>query len=171
MSPRRSGSPLHAMVLQLPQPVRIRLFGLLHLYFRMTRGMTLGVRGAVLNERGEVLLVRHTYTPGWHMPGGGVEPGETLEQALAKELREEARLTLTGPVALHGIHLNRKRSPRDHVAVFVVRNFVLASGPPTDSEIAESRFVPLDDLPPDTTGGTRRRLAEIAAGLPPRPDW
>lgn len=176
MSAPRTGSPLHAMVLRLPQGLRLRLFGLLHLYFRMARGMTLGVRGAVLNDRGEALLVRHTYTPGWHMPGGGVEPGETMEQALAKELREEVGVALTGPVALHGVHLNQKRSARDHVAVFVVRHFTIASGTPgdetgADREIAESRFFPLGDLPAETTGGTRRRLAEIAEGLPPRPEW
>lgn len=143
----------------------------LHLYFRLRRGMTLGVRAAVLNEAGEVLLVRHTYTPGWHMPGGGVEPGETLFDALAKELREEANIALTGPVALHGVFLNRHASQRDHVAVFIVRAFAQEAPKQPDREIAEARFFPLPALPDRTTPGTRRRLTEIVEGTAVPAEW
>jgi ADP-ribose pyrophosphatase YjhB (NUDIX family) len=156
---------------RVPRRLR-RLAGrLLHLYFRLHRGMTLGVRAAVLNGAGEILLVRHTYTPGWHMPGGGVEPGETLADALAKELREEANIALTGAAPLHGVFLNRHASPRDHVAVYVVRQFAQSGPKLPDREIAEARFFPLGALPEGTTPGTRRRLREIAGGAAPTPDW
>ncbi len=155
----------------MPRGLR-RLAGkALHIYFRLRRGMTLGVRAAVLNEAGEVLLVRHTYTPGWHMPGGGVEPNETLADALAKELREEANIALTGPAALHGIFLNRHTSPRDHVAVFIVRAFAQSAPKQPDVEIAEARFFPLSALPETTTPGTRRRLAEIVEGTARPDEW
>jgi len=49
---------------------------LLHLYWRFSRGMTLGVRALVVDERRRVFLVQHSYVRGWHLPGGGVEPGE-----------------------------------------------------------------------------------------------
>ena len=65
---------------------------LMHVYWRFSRPMTLGVRALVQDDDGRILLVKHTYVAGWHMPGGGVEAGETLEEALAKELREEANL-------------------------------------------------------------------------------
>lgn len=156
---------------RVPRGLR-RLAGrLLHLYFRLRRGITLGVRAAVLSEAGEVLLVRHTYTPGWHMPGGGVEPNETLVDALAKELREEANIALTGATALHGVFLNRHVSDRDHVAVFVVRAFTQTAPKQPDREIAEARFFPLAALPDKTTPGTRRRLAEIIDRTVPPAEW
>ena len=94
-----------------------------HLYWRFARGMTLGVRAVVLDGDGRVFLVRHTYVAGWHLPGGGVEVGETLLEALRRELSEEGRIELTGEPALHGVFFNGHVSPRDHVAVYVVRQF------------------------------------------------
>lgn len=144
---------------------------LLHFVFWLTRGMTLGVRAAVLTPDGRIFLVRHTYTPGWHLPGGGVEVGETLAEALAKELREEALITPTAPPVLHGMYFNRGASRRDHVAVFVVRQFRVDGVKQPDREIAEAGFFAFEALPEETTPATRRRLAEIAAGLPGGGDW
>ena len=56
---------------------------------KITRGMTLGVRAVVLDGENRVFLVRHTYVPGWSLPGGGVEVGETFVTSLARELEEE----------------------------------------------------------------------------------
>lgn len=136
----------------------------LHLYWRLSRGMTLGVRAIVLDDADRVFLVRHTYVKGWHLPGGGVEPGETLRDALVKEIAEEANITLTGEPVLHGMFFNASVSKRDHVAVFVVRDFSVAGPRAPDREIAEAGFFPLDNLPDGTTQGTRARLAEIREG-------
>jgi ADP-ribose pyrophosphatase YjhB (NUDIX family) len=142
----------------------------LHLYWRMKRGMTLGVRGVVLRSD-EVMLVRHGYTPGWHLPGGGVEPGETFEEALAKELLEEGNVRIKGKPRLHALFQNRHASSRDHVAVYVVREFD-CDGPLAPSwEIQEARFFPLNALPEATTQGTRNRIAEIIEGKQPPAQW
>lgn len=136
-----------------------------------TRGMTLGVRAAVLGEDGRVFLVRHSYVPGWYLPGGGVETGETMETALTRELREEAGLALAGPATLFGIYLNRNISRRDHVALYVCRQWHETGDPMPVSEIVERGFFPIDRLPEGTTAGTRRRLAEIAGATAPGGEW
>src|SRR6267142_692147 len=86
----------------------------LHLYWRFARGMTLGVRGVVLDGANRVFLVQHSYVSGWHLPGGGVEVGEALRDALARELMEEGRIELVAEPGLHGVFLNRHVSRRDH---------------------------------------------------------
>jgi ADP-ribose pyrophosphatase YjhB (NUDIX family) len=143
---------------------------ILHLYWRFRRGMTLGVRGVVLRD-GEVLLVRHGYTPGWHLPGGGVEPGETFEEALAKELMEEGNVRITGAPELHALFQNKNASSRDHVAVYVVREFDYGGPLAPTFEIQEAKFFPLDALPEGTTQSTRKRLAEIMDGARPQQQW
>ncbi|WP_248313153.1 NUDIX domain-containing protein [Bosea sp. F3-2] len=156
----------------MPRTLRHRLLtALLHVYFRLSRSMTFGVRAAVLNDRGEVFLVRHGYIPGWYLPGGGVEVGETMWDALERELAEEGNIAITGPASLHGIFFNRQISRRDHVALFVIRSFTVEGIRRPDREIAEAGFFPLDRLPEGTTPATRRRLEEITAGNPPAANW
>lgn len=133
--------------------------------------MTLGVRAVVLNGQGEVFLVKHSYVSGWHLPGGGVEPGETMLDALARELKEEGNLTLAGPPALHGVFFNTSVSPRDHIAVFVVRAFRQDTRPVAGREIVGHGFFPPSALPAETTRGTRARIAEVLQGVPVSERW
>ncbi|WP_281354785.1 NUDIX domain-containing protein [Chelativorans alearense] len=156
-----------------PRPAKTRLLvRLFHLWFLLRRPMTLGVRGVVYNAQANtVLLVRHTYVAGWQLPGGGVEPGETTEAALARELEEEGNIALTGAPELKSVHFNRKASRRDHVAVYLVAGFRQTHPHKPDGEIAEARFFPLDALPEETTEGTRRRLSEIFEGAPVSAEW
>ena len=142
-----------------------------HLYSRLMRGMTLGVRAAVLDEAGRVFLVRHTYVPGWHLPGGGVEVGETVLDSLARELMEEGLIEMTGPPVLHGVFFSRGISKRDHVVVYVVRSYRQQRMPEPNSEIVACGFFARSELPSDTTLGTRNRIAEAFDGKPPIPDW
>jgi len=143
----------------------------LHTYWRFSRGMTLGVRGVVLDDRNQVFLIRHTYVPGWHLPGGGVETGETALDALDRELREEACITIDETPDLFGVFFNRRISRRDHVLVYVIRRFTVLEAKQPDREIAEAGFFPLDRLPEGTTTATRNRLAEILQGQPLSANW
>ncbi len=142
-----------------------------HLYWRMARGMTLGVRGVVLDGDNKVFLVRHSYVAGWHLPGGGVEVGETFLEALRRELVEEGRIELTAEPALHGLFFNGHVSRRDHVAVYIVRQFRQDRPPEPNHEIVECGFYDADALPADTTQGTRLRIAEVLGGAAPIATW
>jgi 8-oxo-dGTP pyrophosphatase MutT (NUDIX family) len=142
-----------------------------HLYWRMSRGLTLGVRALVVDEAGRIFLVKHTYVPGWYLPGGGVEPGETLLDALARELKEEGNIDLTEPPALHAVYFNTRVSRRDHVALFVVGAFRQPAPPLPDHEIMAHGFFAPDALPEDTVASVRTRVAEVLMGAPPSPHW
>ncbi|XIA67743.1 NUDIX domain-containing protein [Bradyrhizobium sp. TZ2] len=137
----------------------------------MARGMTLGVRGVVLDGDNKVFLVRHSYVAGWHLPGGGVEVGETFLEALRRELVEEGRIELTGEPVLHGLFFNGHISRRDHVAVYIVRQFRQDRLPEPNHEIVECGFYDAGALPAETTRGTRLRIAEVLDGAASIATW
>ncbi|MDB5642410.1 MAG: mutT [Hyphomicrobiales bacterium] len=143
----------------------------LPLVARVTRPLTMGVRAMILDDDKRICLVRHSYVPGWHMPGGAVEPGETLHDALLREVHEETGLAITSPPVLFGVYLNEAMARRDHVALYVVRGFEPTARRPSPLEIVEHGFHPLDALPPETTEPTRRRIAEVLEGRPPAHLW
>ncbi|MEE2526418.1 NUDIX domain-containing protein [Hyphobacterium sp. HN65] len=143
---------------------------LMRLHWRRTRGMTLGVRGLALDSRGRVCLVRHTYMAGWHLPGGGVERGETVWQAIEKEMREEAGVALTGAPDLFHVYSNERKFSGDHIALFVVRDWS-ACPPEPGQEIAETRWFAPDALPQDISPATARRIDEVLSGAAPEDEW
>jgi 8-oxo-dGTP pyrophosphatase MutT (NUDIX family) len=142
-----------------------------HLYWRMSRGLTLGVRGLVIDEAGRIFLVKHTYVRGWHLPGGGVEPGETLIDALARELKEEGNIDLVETPALHAVYFNKAVSQRDHVGLFVVDAFRQPAPPVPDHEIMAHGFFAPDALPEGTVASVRARVAEVLMGAPLSQRW
>jgi ADP-ribose pyrophosphatase YjhB (NUDIX family) len=143
----------------------------LHLYWRFARGMTLGVRAVVLDGDDRVFLVKHSYVTGWHLPGGGVEVGETFSHALRRELAEEGRIELLGEPALHGIFFNSHVSRRDHVAVYLIRQFRQDRLPEPNREIVACGFFEPGALPAETTAGTRLRISEVLEGRQPIATW
>ena len=143
----------------------------LHLYWRFARGMTLGVRAVVLDRDNRVFLVKHSYVVGWHLPGGGVEVGETCRDALRRELTEEGRIELSGEPALLGIFFNSHVSRRDHVAVYLIRHFTQDRLPEPNREIVACGFFEAGALPVETTEGTRLRISEVLDGRAPMATW
>lgn len=139
---------------------------MLHRLFLLKRPVILGIRAAAFDESGRLFLVRHTYVSGWHLPGGGVERGETAGEALEKELLEEGNLRLAAQPQLFAAYLNRAASPWDHVLLYRCPLVEQVEPKVPDREIAEAGFFPIDDLPDGTTPATRKRLAELNGSEP-----
>jgi len=140
------------------------IYRLYQVYVFLTRPLTFGVR-IMLVRAGKVLLVRQTYMDGWFIPGGGIQKGESLEQAARREAWEEIQARLKS-ISLLGVYSNFKEWKSDHNVLFFSDDFTLGGG--HDNEIAEARFFPLNALPRGLWPGHRKRLIEYRRGLPSR---
>lgn len=135
---------------------------LVHAWGRLTRGTVLGVRVVITDSDGRVALVRHAYETGWHFPGGGVERGETVEDAARREAREEAGCD-PGELVLLGVFNNERSVPGDHVLLYRASEWTgcaFDSGP----EIAERGWFDPEEAARIGSPATRRRLAELYEG-------
>ena len=140
-------------------------------YWRVSRGLTLGAQGCVLDSANRILLIRHTYRPGWHFPGGGVEKNESVETALIRELDEEAGVIVQGRPQLFGLYANSRLFPGDHIALYVVRSWQQPRIPAPNREIAEQGFFTSDTLPEAINQPTRERINEILGASAPALVW
>jgi ADP-ribose pyrophosphatase YjhB (NUDIX family) len=143
----------------------------MHFYWRFSRAATLGARAMLIDGTGRIFLVKHSYVDGWHLPGGGVETGETLLEALTRELAEEGNIRLGAVPQLYGVYFNKRASRRDHVALFIVRDFRQDGNPKPNYEIIAHGFFPNDALPEDATRATRARVAEVFGGAAVSEVW
>ena len=156
------------LVLLLPAAFRKMIFIGIAL---LRRPMTLGVKIVVTDQQGRVFLVRHTYVPGWHFPGGGVERGETVQQSAQKELREECNIEVDEPLKAFHVYRNTATSRFDHVVLYLCTRYRQIGPKVPDHEIAESGFFALGELPEGTTKQTQARLTEIFDEKPPQDIW
>jgi 8-oxo-dGTP pyrophosphatase MutT (NUDIX family) len=127
-----------------------------------------GVAGVVGDAQGRVLLVRHSYMTGWHLPGGGVDRGEPPAQAVLRELSEEVGLT-GGTAQFLGLYTRRAGWATNVIALYRVTGAEIAFKP--NFEIREICFAEPAALPPGVTPATVRRLAELAGTVPVSPYW
>ena len=104
----------------------------------------------------EVCLIRHTYLPGWFLPGGGLKKNETIEQGARREAREETGAELN-EITLLGIFSSFIQWKTDHTAVFLCKDFKITGV--SDGEIAEVCLFPLNSIP-DNTFASHRKLLE-----------
>ena len=132
--------------------------------------LTVGVRALVIDGDERICLVRHTYRDGWFLPGGGVKTGESLVEAMSRELREETGIELPeAPQRVHGVYSSFREHKSDHIVVFVVREWEVGST--NSAEIAEVGFFAAGELPPGTSAATTRRIKELMTGVPPGHRW
>ena len=118
---------------------------------------TIGVRILLIKEE-QVLLVKHTYQPGWCTIGGGVELKETPRSAILRELNEEVGVSLTTPPELFAVYYSDYEKHDNYVIFYIGRDHQQTEV--TSPEIAEYRWFPMGQLPEDTTPATKRRIEE-----------
>ncbi|MDA8739007.1 polysaccharide biosynthesis protein [Luminiphilus sp.] len=147
-----------------------RLFlSLLHKYFLLSRPLTMGVRCLILDDKNKVLLVEHTYVDGWFLPGGGVDSGESVMQAVEREVAEETGFHLSHTPTLIGIYHANKVSKRDHVAVFLSRGHTRVNSNIDSFEIRRVKFFSPRHLPKDIDPDSRKwTLAALELDLEQR---
>lgn len=131
--------------------------------------VVLGVSAIAQDKGGHVLLVRHTYKPGWALPGGGVDRGEPPLEAVLRELREEVGLLRSVPPEFFALYTRKSVWATNVVAVYRLRDVEIAFK--RSLEIREARFFNPRHLPDDTLPGTVRRIAEALAGKTPDFYW
>ncbi|KYD31845.1 NUDIX hydrolase [Parageobacillus toebii] len=102
----------------------------------------IAVAAYVANENGEVLLVKtHWRSDTWEIPGGQVEAGEPLDQAVCREVLEETGIEIR-PIGITGVYYNETKRV---VAVVFKAAYVKGEIKVQPEEIKEAKFVELDE--------------------------
>lgn len=128
----------------------------------------LGV-AALVEQGGKYVLVRHSYQPGWFLPGGAVDRGEAPADAIVRELQEEIGLTRSAPPQLLGVYTRRVLWASNVILLYRVREARFVFRP--SWEIRDITLADPADLPAGTTPGVRRRFLELIGEASPTPHW
>jgi ADP-ribose pyrophosphatase YjhB (NUDIX family) len=111
------------------------------------------VNVVVVNDAGEILLIRRSDNGNWAVPGGAVDLGESVAQAAVRETREESGITseLTGLVGIysdpgHRILCTSNGEVRQEFSIVLTAR-PLSGTPAPGDESAEVRWVPASGLP------------------------
>lgn len=134
------------------------VLSLRQIYWRLFQPVTRGVRAILVNDKGEVFLVRHSYGTGWYLPGGRVKRGEEDLVALHREVQEEAGIKFGTPKKLLGVYSNNQEHKKDTIVVFVIDTFDVKGS--FDLEVEAKSFFSPESLPEDVLPGTKRRIEE-----------
>lgn len=106
---------------------------------------------AVIVRDGKILLVKRGREPNrglWSLPGGSIEPGEAIDDAIVREVEEETRMRVTVG-ALAAIHEVIKRDGdklQFHYIIISKYAQPISGELHPDSDAADARWVPLDEI-------------------------
>lgn len=143
----------------------------IRLWWRIAKPRTLGVKGYVQNDRGEILLVRTSYEGHWSLPGGGVEKHEHPRAAILRELREETGLdpTRLSDIALVAAFVSVAEGKADTILLYRMLSSAASIVP--QAEIAAAGFFPPDALPAPLSPAASRRISELHTAAPQPDTW
>ncbi|MDJ1131512.1 NUDIX hydrolase [Streptomyces iconiensis] len=106
------------------------------------RPHSVSVAGVIVNDAGRALLIQRRDNGQWEPPGGVVEPGETLPDALQREVLEETGIKISLPATLTGVYKNMTG-----LIVSMVFRCEAADGSPTTGEETYAlRWVTRDEV-------------------------
>ncbi len=147
-------------------------FKLLRLYWLIFKPVTLGVKILCINNRREVLLVKHSYVSGWHLPGGGVDRGESTRQCAARELFEECGVICSPSLlSMQGVFHNNSEYKNDHVVLYRLDGDFSIDNWSPNGEILECKYFPASNLPDGVSAATVRRVDEVLGNAQISSEW
>ncbi len=110
---------------------------------------------ALIFSDGKILLALRRDIDWWNLPGGGMEVGETVDEAVRREVYEETRLEVE-VAQLVGVY----SKPQKQEVVFTFRCHTLAGVPTATEETRECRYFDPSQLPPNTLPKHRQRIED-----------
>lgn len=116
---------------------------------------------AVIIEEGRVLLAHRNDIDWWNLPGGGMEAGETVEEALIREVREETGLEVAVE-RLVGVY----SKPQKNEVVLALRCHITGGTLSATEESRECRFFAPNAMPRNTLPKHRQRVEDALLNLP-----
>jgi len=116
---------------------------------------------ALIIVDGKALTVRNR-AGRWGLPGGRAKDGETFQQALKREVREEIGVRIKVKERLPHSHVRNHRGPCEGCVVFAAK--IKKGTPISAAEITRVRWVPLEDLPGTLTRFSTRRMTAVVEG-------
>ena len=145
-------------------------YALRRMVFGALRLKTIGVKVMLLNEAGEILLIRNGYGDSsfFLLPGGGVSRRESPQAAAIREVREELGVAIEH-VEPFWTYESGSEGKRDTIHLFKARTSETVEI--DDREVIEARFFRLDALPDSASPATRRRIAELRGERPIDGSW
>jgi len=115
----------------------------------LLRRPVVGIAAAARTDDGRWLLIRRGDTGQWALPGGTLEWGETLREAIVRELAEEAGVDEVALGEVLGVYSDPNRDPRFHAVTIVVGATIgtPTRGPENPVEVLEARLFNDAELP------------------------
>ncbi len=116
---------------------------------------------ALIFSEGKILLALRRDIDWWNLPGGGMEVGETVDEALRREVYEETRLEVEVE-RLVGVY----SKPQKQEVVLTFRCHIIAGVPTPTEEMRECRYFDPAHLPPNTLRKHRQRIEDALLNQP-----
>lgn len=133
----------------------------IRLYWLVFKPKTYGARAIITNET-NILLVKNINVNHWSLPGGKIDKGETPQECIYRELKEELSLSISKTDFKLGEYISKREGKLDTVYIFAIKIPSLFFQ--KQWELQDAQWFPLSSLPDNVSPATSRRIAEFQNG-------